>query len=160
MMRALVITASDRAAAGLYEDRSGAFAEAGLKDMGFQVERTVVHDGAPVAGAIANAVAADYEVLVTTGGTGLSERDLTPEMTRPLLTRELPHLAAAVAQRGVDAGIPTAVLSRGIAGIAQRTLVVNLPGSLGGVRDGMAVLSQVLVHAVNQIRGSDDQVHS
>lgn len=160
MMRALVITASDRAAAGLYEDRSGAFAEAGLKDMGFQVERTVVHDGAPVAGAIANAVAADYEVVVTTGGTGLSERDLTPEMTRPLLTRELPHLAAAVAQRGVDAGIPTAVLSRGIAGIAQRTLVVNLPGSLGGVRDGMAVLSQVLVHAVNQIRGSDDQVHS
>lgn len=159
-MRALVITASDRAAAGLYEDRSGAFAEAGLKDMGFQVERTVVHDGAPVAGAIANAVAADYEVVVTTGGTGLSERDLTPEMTRPLLTRELPHLAAAVAQRGVDAGIPTAVLSRGIAGIAQRTLVVNLPGSLGGVRDGMAVLSQVLVHAVNQIRGSDDQVHS
>ena len=160
MMRALVITASDRAAAGLYEDRSGAFAEAGLKDMGFQVERTVVHDGAPVAGAIANAVAVDYEVVVTTGGTGLSERDLTPEMTRPLLTRELPHLAAAVAQRGVDAGIPTAVLSRGIAGIAQRTLVVNLPGSLGGVRDGMAVLSQVLVHAVNQIRGSDDQVHS
>ena len=160
MMRALVITASDRAAAGLYEDRSGAFAEAGLKDMGFQVERTVVHDGAPVAGAIANAVAADYEVVVTTGGTGLSERDLTPEMTRPLLTRELPHLADAVAQRGVDAGIPTAVLSRGIAGIAQRTLVVNLPGSLGGVRDGMAVLSQVLVHAVNQIRGSDDQVHS
>ena len=160
MMRALVITASDRAAAGLYEDRSGAFAEAGLKDMGFQVERTVVHDGAPVAGAIANAVAADYEVVVTTGGTGLSERDLTPEMTRPLLTRELPHLAAAVAQRGVDAGIPTAVLSRGIAGIAQKTLVVNLPGSLGGVRDGMAVLSQVLVHAVNQIRGSDDQVHS
>ena len=100
------------------------------------------------------------EVVVTTVGTGLSERDLTPEMTRPLLTRELPHLAAAVAQRGVDAGIPTAVLSRGIAGIAQRTLVVNLPGSLGGVRDGMAVLSQVLVHAVNQIRGSDDQVHS
>ncbi|GAA1395415.1 MogA/MoaB family molybdenum cofactor biosynthesis protein [Luteococcus peritonei] len=155
-----MVTASDRAAAGLYEDRSGAFAEAGLKEMGFEVERTVVHDGAPVAGAIANAVAADYEVVITTGGTGLSERDLTPEMTRPLLTRELPHLAAEIAQRGVQAGIPTAVLSRGIAGVAQRTVVVNLPGSLGGVRDGMAVLSEVLVHAVSQIRGSDDQVHA
>ncbi len=160
MMRALVITASDRAAAGFYEDRSGAFAEAGLKEMGFSVERVVVQDGAPVAGAILTAVADEYEVVITTGGTGLAPRDLTPEMTRPVLTRELPHLAAAIAQRGVDASIPTAVLSRGIAGVAGKTLVVNLPGSLGGVRDGIAVLSEVMVHAVHQIRGSDDQVHS
>ncbi|MFZ2260336.1 MAG: molybdopterin-binding protein, partial [Luteococcus japonicus] len=81
--------------------------------------------------------------------------DRTPEVTRPLLDRELPHLAALIAQRGVEAGVLTAVLSRGLAGAAGKTIVVNLPGSVGGVRDALAVLEQVLPHAVGQVSGHD-----
>ncbi|MEL4503799.1 MogA/MoaB family molybdenum cofactor biosynthesis protein [Luteococcus sp. H138] len=154
--RAVVITASDRAAAGEYTDRSGPLAAQGLAAMGFAVDPVVlVPDGEPVGAAVAEAVAAGASVVLTTGGTGLAPRDLTPEVTRPLLTRELPHLAALIAQRGVEAGVPTAVLSRGLAGLAGRTVVVNLPGSAGGVRDALAVLEQVLPHAVAQVRGGD-----
>ncbi|MEL4358630.1 MULTISPECIES: MogA/MoaB family molybdenum cofactor biosynthesis protein [unclassified Luteococcus] len=154
--RAVVITASDRAAAGQYTDRSGPLAAQGLAAMGFSVDPVVlVPDGEPVGQAIAQAVAAGAAVVLTTGGTGLAPRDLTPEVTRPLLTRELPQLAALIAQRGVEAGVPTAVLSRGLAGLAGTTVVVNLPGSAGGVRDGLTVLEQVLPHAVAQARGRD-----
>jgi molybdenum cofactor synthesis domain-containing protein len=94
-------------------------------------------------------------VIVTSGGTGLSPADHTPEQTRAVLDYEVPQLSAAIARYGVDHGVPTALLSRGLAGVASRSLVVNLPGSSGAARDGMAVLAPVLAHAVSQLRGGD-----
>ncbi|MEU8546539.1 MogA/MoaB family molybdenum cofactor biosynthesis protein [Streptomyces roseoverticillatus] len=154
-MRALVVTASNRAAAGVYEDKGGPLLAAGLEALGFAVDGpVVVPDGEPVAAALRDGVAAAYDVIVTTGGTGLSPTDRTPEATRPLLDREVPGIAEAVRAEGL-AKVPTAALSRGLAGLAGRTLIVNLPGSTGGVRDGLAVLGRLLVHAVEQVRGGD-----
>lgn len=153
---ALVITVSTRAAAGVYEDKSGPIIVDALHDLGFTVAGAViVPDGDAVAAALRDAVAAGYAVVITTGGTGLHPRDHTPEQTRKVVVREVPQLAAAIAQYGVDHGVPTAVLSRAIAGVADRTLIINLPGSSGGARDGMAVLGPVLAHAVSQLRGGD-----
>jgi molybdenum cofactor synthesis domain-containing protein len=156
MMRACVVTVSNRAAAGVYADRAGPILVAGLRGLGFAVdEPRVVPDGEPVATALREAVAEGYDVVLTTGGTGLNPNDRTPEMTRRVLEVEVPGLAEAVRAYGVDHGVPTAALSRGLAGLAGSTLIVNLPGSSGGARDGMAVLSPVLRHAVEQIRGGD-----
>jgi molybdenum cofactor synthesis domain-containing protein len=156
LIRALAVTVSNRAAAGVYEDRSGpALAEA-LAAAGCAVEGPlVVPDGAPVEAALREAIKAGYDVVVTTGGTGLTPGDLTPEMTRRVLDREVPGIAEAIRAAGVAAGVPAAMLSRGLAGLAGRTLIVNLAGSTGGVRDGMAVLAPVLRHAVDQARGGD-----
>jgi molybdenum cofactor synthesis domain-containing protein len=96
-----------------------------------------------------------YDVVVTTGGTGLTPADLTPEMTRRVMEREIPGIAEALRSAGAAAGVPSAILSRGLAGVSGHTLIVNLPGSAGGVRDGMAVLAPVLGHAVSQIHGGD-----
>jgi molybdenum cofactor synthesis domain-containing protein len=115
----------------------------------------VVPDGDPVAEAIVSAVEAGAVVVLTTGGTGLTPTDLTPEVTRPLLDREVPGIAEAIRAYGTDKGIETAALSRGLAGVRGRALVVNLPGSRGGVKDGLAVLRPLLRHAVEQIAGSD-----
>ena len=93
--------------------------------------------------------------MVTTGGTGLTPGDLTPEMTGRVIDREVPGIAEAIRAAGTAAGVPSAMLSRGLAGLAGRTLIVNLPGSTGGVRDGMAVLAGVLGHAVDQAAGGD-----
>ncbi len=153
---AIVITISTRAAAGVYEDKSGPIIAAALDDLGFTVVGpVVVPDGDAVGAALRDAVAAGHAVVITSGGTGLNPRDQTPEQTRTVVERELPQLAAAVARYGVDQGVPTAVLSRGVAGVAGRTLIVNLPGSSGGARDGMVVLGPVLSHAVDQLRGGD-----
>ena len=153
---AIVITISTRAAAGVYEDKSGPIIAAALDDLGFTVVGpVVVPDGDAVGAALRDAVAAGHAVVITSGGTGLNPRDQTPEQTRMVVERELPQLAAAVARYGVDQGVPTAVLSRGVAGVAGRTLIVNLPGSSGGARDGMVVLGPVLSHAVDQLRGGD-----
>jgi molybdenum cofactor synthesis domain-containing protein len=153
---ALVITVSTRAAAGVYEDTSGPIIAAALNDLGFTVEGPViVPDGDAVGAALRNAVLAGHAVVITTGGTGLNPRDHTPEQTRAVVDREVPQLAAAVARYGADHGVPTAVLSRGIAGVADHTLIINLPGSSGGARDGMTVLGPVLRHAVSQLRGGD-----
>jgi len=155
-MRALVITASNRAARGVYEDTGGPIIVAALQSLGFRVEGPeVVPDGEPVAAALRAAVVADFDIVISTGGTGLTARDLTPEMTRAVIDREIPGIAEAIRAYGVANGVPTAVLSRGVAGVAGRTVIVNLPGSTGGVRDGLKVLSPVLVHAVDQVRGGD-----
>ena len=156
MIRALAVTISTRAAAGVYEDRSGPVLADLLRQAGCEVDGPVViPDGAEVERTLRNAVAAGYDVVVTTGGTGLNPNDMTPEMTRLVVDREVPGIAEAIRSAGVAAGVPSAALSRGIVGQASRTLIVNLPGSTGGVRDGMAVLGQLLEHAVDQASGGD-----
>jgi molybdenum cofactor synthesis domain-containing protein len=151
-----VVVASNRAAAGVYEDATGPLLVEFLTGLGFATgPPAVVPDGQPVADAITSAVAAGARVVLTTGGTGLTPTDLTPEVTRPLLDAEVPGLAEAIRAHGASLGVPTAVLSRGVAGRIGRCIVVNLPGSRGGVKDAIAVLEPVLVHAVEQVVGSD-----
>lgn len=153
--RAVVVVASNRAAAGVYPDRTGPVIVGWLSERGYQTpDPVVVPDGSPVREAVAVAVADAVDVVLTTGGTGISPTDRTPEATAPLLDRSLPGLADAIRAAGLP-GVPTAVLSRGLAGVAGRTLVVNLPGSTGGVRDGLGVLDGVLDHAVEQLHGAD-----
>jgi molybdenum cofactor synthesis domain-containing protein len=155
-MKATVISASNRAAAGVYEDTTGPLIVEALAELGFEVTGpVVVPDGDPVGEAIRTAVADGARAVVTTGGTGLTPTDLTPEVTRPLLDREVPGIAEAIRAYGVGNGVPTAALSRGLAGVSGQALVVNLPGSRGGVKDGLAVLGPLLRHAVEQIVGSD-----
>jgi molybdenum cofactor synthesis domain-containing protein len=155
-MRAEVVVASNRAAAGVYEDTTGPVIVAFLVELGFAVGApVVVPDGEPVGAAIAAAAEGGARVVLTTGGTGLTPTDRTPEVTRALLDFEVPGIAEAIRQHGVAQGVPSAVLSRGLAGVVGSCLVVNLPGSRGGVKDGLAVLRPVLVHAVEQVVGSD-----
>ena len=132
---------------------------AGLRDLGCEVdpEPVVVPDGEPVAEALRTALADGMAVVLTSGGTGVTPTDRTPEATRPLLDFEVPGIAEAIRAYSRDK-VPTAALSRGLAGVAGRTLVVNLPGSTGGARDGLAVLGPILAHTVAQIGGSDHRL--
>jgi len=157
--RAVVITASNRAAAGVYEDSSGQALAAGLRELGFAVEGPHVRpdDVTELEAVLRAAVDVGFDVILTTGGTGLSPTDVTPEATRGVLDREAPGIAEALRRYGADNGVPTSVLSRGLAGVAGRTLIVNLPGSTGGVRDALAVLGPLLPHVVSQLRGGDHQ---
>lgn len=152
---ARVIVASNRAAKGVYQDKTGPVITAWLAERGWDVpEPVVVEDGEPVGVALREAVAAGVQAIVTTGGTGISPTDRTPDVTRAVLDYELPGVADAIRAAGLPA-VPTAVLSRGVAGVAGRTLVVNLPGSRGGVKDGLGVLDDILDHAVDQLAGGD-----
>ena len=155
-MRARVIVASNRAAAGVYADQSGPLLVDGLRALGCEVddEPVVVPDGDPVAEALKAAVADRIDVVLTSGGTGVTPTDRTPEATRPLLDFEIPGIAESIRAYSRDK-VPAAALSRGLAGVARRTLVVNLPGSTGGARDGLAVLGPILRHTVDQIHGGD-----
>jgi len=153
---AVVITCSTRAAAGFYPDRSGPIVVDALRGWGFAVdEAVVVADGPDVEVALRAAIATGAALVLTTGGTGLSPSDGTPEATQRVVDRMAPGIAEAIRSAGVQAGIPSAMLSRGVSGLAGATLVVNLPGSMGGVTDGLAVLEPVVVHALSQIQGGD-----
>lgn len=154
-IRARVIVASNRAAAGVYADRSGPILVAGLRALGCEVgDPVVVPDGPPVAHALRAAIEDGIDAVVTSGGTGITPTDETPQVTREVLDYEVPGIAEALRAVSRDS-VPTSVLSRGLAGVAGRTLVVNLPGSTGGARDGLAVLGPILAHAVEQLRGGD-----
>ncbi len=153
--RAVVVTASNRASAGVYEDRSGQLLAEGLRELGFTVEgpHVLPDDREALAAALRAAVDGGSDVVLTTGGTGLSPTDVTPEATRAVLEREAPGIADAVRRYGADNGVPTSVLSRGLAGTAGRTLIVNLPGSPRAVRECFEVIRPVLAHAVAQLAG-------
>ena len=152
--RAAVVTVSDRSHGGEMHDRSGPALADGLRELGFEVgEVVVVPDEVPqVQEALRAAVRDGVDVVVTTGGTGFAPRDVTPEATRPLLDREAPGIVEALRRTRQDE-VPTTILSRGVAGVAGRTFVLNLPGSTGAVRDGVAVLAPVVGHLVAQLRG-------
>jgi molybdenum cofactor synthesis domain-containing protein len=151
-----VIVASNRASTGVYQDTSGPLLVAGLRDLGCAVDDqpVVVPDGDPVAEALRAAVADGVDVVLTSGGTGVTPTDRTPEATRGLLDFEVPGIAEAIRAYSRD-HVPAAALSRGLAGVAGRTLIVNLPGSTGGAKDGLAVLGPILRHTVAQIHGGD-----
>ena len=156
MRTAVVITCSTRASTGVYPDRSGPVIVEALRSWGFETgEPIVVADGPEVEEALEAAVAAGPDLVLTTGGTGLTPTDGTPEATLRVIDRPVPGIAEAIRAAGIAAGVPAAMLSRGVAGMAGATLVVNLPGSTGGVRDGLTVLEPVVAHAVSQMRGGD-----
>lgn len=160
MKTARVVTVSTRAAAGTYEDRSGPAAVQALRALGYDVDASVVvSDGEPVEAALRSAVDAGVDLVVTSGGTGISPTDATPEMTRRVLDCEIPGIPEAVRAASL-ATVPTAMLSRAIAGVAGETLIINLPGSTGGVRDGIAVLAPLLGHASEQAHGGDGHTNA
>lgn len=150
-----VIIASTRASSGVYEDKTGPVLVEWLQARGIDSPPpVVVADGDPVAQALRTALAEDPDIIVTSGGTGISPTDSTPQVTAEVLDYEIPGLADAIRRSGLP-HVPTSILSRGICGVAGRTLIVNLPGSLGGVKDGLAVLGDVLDHALDQHQGKD-----
>ena len=157
-MKAAVLTVSDGVHAGVREDLSGATLDELLRDEGFEVERRVVPDElTAIAGAL-NELSDRALLVLTTGGTGFAPRDVTPEATREVLDREAPGIAEAIRADAI-ARTPHALLSRGVAGLRGATLVVNLPGSPGGCRDGFAVIQPALKHGLELAAGETATPH-
>jgi molybdenum cofactor synthesis domain-containing protein len=153
---AVVVTVSDRSHGGLRHDESGPLLATLLGELGFAVGDVVVvpDEVEQIEAALRSAVAAGTDLVATTGGTGFAPRDVTPEATRRVIEREAPGLAEALRQHNRDR-VPTTILSRAVAGTCERSIIVNLPGSPSGVRDGVTVLTPVIGHAIVQLRGGD-----
>ena len=157
-MNAAVLTVSDGVHHGTREDRSGDTLVELLELEGFAVERRVVPDEADAIAAAITELAGRVSLVLTTGGTGFTPRDVTPEATRTVLDREAPGIAEAI-RADARSRTPHALLSRGLAGLRGATLVVNLPGSPGGCRDGFAVLQPALGHGLELAAGDQGSQH-
>ena len=155
MRSARVVIASTRAAAGVYEDRTGPVIVEWLGERGFDVPAAVVvADGSDVEAALRQALADRISLIITSGGTGISPTDRTADITAELVDYQIPGLADAIRRSGLPK-VPTSVLSRGVCGVHDGVLIINLPGSTGGVKDGLGVLADVLEHALDQLAGGD-----
>ena len=156
MRSALIITASNRASAGVYKDLSGAALKEGLKNLGYQVvgHKLVQDDMHQIATTIRGAIEEGIDLIVTTGGTGISPNDVTPEATKPLIERALPGFMEALRAYSRDK-VPTADLTRGLAGVNGKSLIINLPGSQGAVKDGLVIIERLAEHIHDQLAGHD-----
>lgn len=158
LLRAAIITASNRASRGVYEDTSGEILSKGLIELGFDVTvQVIVPDSvSSIATEISKAIDAKIDLIVTTGGTGISPTDVTPEATEPLIQKALPGISEALRAYSRQK-VPTADLSRGLAGSSGNSLIINLPGSPGGVRDGLVIIGHLASHAISQLAGGDHE---
>ena len=155
MRSAIIITASNRASAGVYKDLSGRALKEGLKELGYQVigHKLVQDDMHHIATTIRGAIEEEIDLIVTTGGTGISPNDVTPEATKPLIERSLPGFMEAFRAYSREK-VPTTDLTRGLAGVNGKSLIINLPGSPGAVKDGLVIIERLAPHIHDQLAGN------